>query len=79
MEEPQSETHLFLLTSDENPWSYRTIKSRAQQVHFLLQAYLTELLEKEGLIKSQANLVARFSFSLEEAEQQKEECYVFLN
>ena len=29
------------------------------------------------MIKSQANLVARFSFSLEEAEQQKEECYVF--
>ena len=28
------------------------------------------------MIKSQANLVARFSFSLEEAEQQKE-CYVF--
>ena len=71
MEEPQSEIYLFLLTSDEN-LILPTIKSRAQQVHFpKKQAYLTELLEKEGLIKSQANLVARFSFSLEEAEQQK--------
>ena len=70
MEEPQSEIYLFLLTSDEN-LILPTIKSRAQQVHFpKKQAYLTELLEKEGLIKSQANLVARFSFSLEEAEQQ---------
>ena len=51
MEEPQSEIYLFLLTSDEN-LILPTIKSRAQQVHFpKKQAYLTELLEKEGLIK----------------------------
>jgi len=77
MEEPQSEIYLFLLTSDEN-LILPTIKSRAQQVHFpKKQAYLTELLEKEGLIKSQANLVARFSFSLEEAEQQKKNATFF--
>ena len=75
MEEPQSEIYLFLLTSDEN-LILPTIKSRAQQVHFpKKQAYLTELLEKEGLIKSQANLVA--SFSLEEAEQQKKNATFF--
>ena len=34
-------------------------------------------LEKEGLIKSQASLVARFSFSLEEAEQQKKNATFF--
>lgn len=77
MEEPQSEIYLFLLTSDEN-LILPTIKSRAQQVHFpKKQAYLTELLEKEGLIKSQASLVARFSFSLEEAEQQKKNATFF--
>lgn len=77
MEEPQSEIYLFLLTSDEN-LILPTIKSRAQQVHFpKKQAYLTELLEKEGLIKSQANLVARFSFNLEEAEQQKKNATFF--
>ena len=58
--------------------SCATIKSRAQQVHFPKnQAYLTELLEKEGLVKSQARLVARFSFSLEEAEQQKKNASFF--
>ena len=77
MEEPQSEIYLFLLTSDEN-LILPTIKSRAQQVHFpKKQAYLTELLEKEGLIKSHANLVARFSFSLEEAVQQKKNATFF--
>ena len=77
MEEPQSEIYLFLLTSDEN-LILPTIKSRAQQVHFpKKQAYLTELLEKEGLIKTQASLVARFSFSLEEAEQQKKNATFF--
>ena len=77
MEEPQSEIYLFLLTSDEN-LILPTIKSRAQQVHFpKKQAYLTERLEKEGLIKSQASLVARFSFSLEEAEQQKKNATFF--
>ena len=77
MEEPQSETYLFLLTSDEN-LILPTIKSRTQQVHFpKKQAYLTGLLEKEGLIKSQANLVARFSFSFEEAEQQKKNATFF--
>ena len=73
MEEPQSEIYLFLLTSDEN-LILPTIKSRAQQVHFpKKQAYLTERLEKEGLIKSQASL----SFSLEEAEQQKKNATFF--
>lgn len=77
MEEPQSEIYLFLLTSDEN-LILPTIKSRAQKVHFpKKQAYLTGLLEKEGLIKSQANLLARFSFSLEEAEQQKKNATFF--
>ena len=77
MEEPQSEIYLFLLTSDEN-LILPNIKSRAQQVHFpKKQAYLTERLEKEGLIKSQASLVARFSFSLEEAEQQKKNATFF--
>ena len=77
MEEPQSEIYLFLLTSDEN-LILPTIKSRAQQVHFPKnQAYLTELLEKEGLVKSQARLVARFSFSLKEAELQKKNALFF--
>ena len=38
---------------------------------------MTELLEKEGLVKSQARLVARFSFSLEEAELQKKNASFF--
>ena len=77
MEEPQSEIYLFLLTTDEN-LILPTIKSRAQQVHFPKnQVYLTELLEKEGLVKSQARLVARFSFSLEEAELQKKNASFF--
>ncbi|MDO4871707.1 MAG: DNA polymerase III subunit delta' [Candidatus Saccharibacteria bacterium] len=69
IEEPQSEVYIFLLTSDEN-LVLPTIKSRTQVFHFPKhQAYMVRRLEEAGLVKSQAELVAAFSQTLEEAEK----------
>ena len=68
IEEPQSEVYIFLLTADEN-LVLPTIKSRAQVVSFPkhLDA-LTQQLEKAGLVKRQAQVLAQFAQTLSEAE-----------
>lgn len=67
IEEPQSEVYIFLLTSDEN-LILPTIKSRTQVFHFPKnEAYLVAKLEESGLLKDQAQLLAAYSQTLEEA------------
>lgn len=69
IEEPQSEVYVFLLTSDEN-LVLPTIKSRAQVICFPKhQASLVEHLERAGLVKSQAQLLADYALDMEEANQ----------
>lgn len=69
MEEPQSDIHLFLLTNQEDA-VLATIKSRAQIIPFPKnQAYLERLLEEEGLLKTQAHLLAQLSSSVGQAKQ----------
>ncbi|OFU73346.1 DNA polymerase III subunit delta' [Streptococcus sp. HMSC10A01] len=68
IEEPQSEVYIFLLTSDEN-LILPTIKSRTQVFHFHKnEAYLVAKLEESGLLKDQAQLLAAYSQTLEEAQ-----------
>lgn len=68
IEEPQSEVYIFLLTSDEN-LILPTIKSRTQVFHFPKnEAYLVAKLEESGLLKDQAQLLATYSQTLEEAQ-----------
>lgn len=67
IEEPQSEVYIFLLTSDEN-LILPTIKSRTQVFHFPKnEDYLVAKLEESGLLKDQAQLLAAYSQTLEEA------------
>lgn len=69
IEEPQSEIYIFLLTADEH-LILPTIKSRTQIFHFRKnQAALQHQLEEAGLIKSQAELLAAYSQTQEEADQ----------
>ena len=69
IEEPQSEIYIFLLTADEH-LILPTIKSRAQIFHFRKnQAALQHQLEEAGLFKSQAELLATYSQTQEEADQ----------
>ena len=69
IEEPQSEIYVFLLTADEH-LILPTIKSRTQIFHFRKnQAALQHQLEEAGLIKSQAELLAAYSQTQEEADQ----------
>ena len=69
IEEPQSEIYIFLLTADEN-LILPTIKSRTQVFHFPKnQAALQQRLEEAGLVKSQAELLAAYSQTQEEADQ----------
>mgnify|MGYP000946696262 FL=1 len=69
IEEPQSEIYIFLLTADEH-LILPTIKSRTQIFHFRKnQATLQYQLEESGLIKSQAELLAAYSQTQEEADQ----------
>ncbi|MDG3132251.1 DNA polymerase III subunit delta' [Streptococcus suis] len=69
IEEPQSDIHIFLLTNHEEA-ILPTIKSRTQIIHFPKQlAVLEQLLEKEGLLKTQANLLARLVSSQDEAKK----------
>lgn len=68
IEEPQSEVYIFLLTSDEN-LILPTIKSRTQVFHFPKnEDYLVAKLEESGLLKYQAQLLAAYSQTLEEAQ-----------
>ena len=68
IEEPQSEVYIFLLTSDEN-LILPTIKSRTQVFHFPKnEDYLVAKLEESGLLKDQAQLLATYSQTLEEAQ-----------
>lgn len=68
IEEPQSEIYIFLLTSDEN-LILPTIKSRTQVFHFPKnEDYLVSKLEESGLLKDQAQLLATYSQTLEEAQ-----------
>ncbi|HEL2401426.1 TPA: DNA polymerase III subunit delta' [Streptococcus suis] len=67
IEEPQSDIHIFLLTNQEEA-VLPTIKSRTQIIGFPKNLSLLErLLEEEGLLKNQANLLARLVSSQEEA------------
>lgn len=67
MEEPQSQVYLFLLTENEGK-VLPTIKSRTQILSFPKQEkLLVQHLEGEGLLKTQADLLARFAQSMEEA------------
>lgn len=68
IEEPQSEVYIFLLTNDEN-LILPTIKSRTQVFHFPKnEDYLVAKLEESGLLKDQAQLLAAYSQTLEEAQ-----------
>ncbi|MDO4666461.1 MAG: DNA polymerase III subunit delta' [Streptococcus sp.] len=69
IEEPQSETYCFFLTRNEQ-LILPTIKSRTQIFHFLKdQSLLQNILEKKGLVRSRAELLAGFSQTEEEAKQ----------
>ena len=69
IEEPQSEVYIFFLTSDEDK-ILPTIRSRTQIFQFKKQeANLIFQLEKLGLVKKKARLLAHFSQSQIEAEK----------
>lgn len=67
LEEPQSDMTVFLLTG--NPEQVLpTIKSRCQEIRFTKNKdYLTAKLEKEGLLPTQASVLAEISENLDEA------------
>lgn len=61
IEEPQSQIYIFLLTADDSR-ILPTIKSRAQLFYFPKnRTYLEELLQKEGLLLTQAKVLADFA------------------
>ena len=61
IEEPQSQIYIFLVTADDSRM-LPTIKSRAQLFYFPKnRAYLEELLQKEGLLLTQAKVLADFA------------------
>lgn len=61
IEEPQSQIYIFLLTADDSR-ILPTIKSRAQFFYFPKnRAYLEALLQREGLLLSQAKVLADFA------------------
>ena len=69
IEEPQSAIYIFLLTNQED-LILPTIKSRTQIVHFSKNTSLLErVLEEEGLLKTQANLVAKLAVDCKQAKQ----------
>lgn len=74
IEEPQSDSYMFLLTSDANK-VLPTIKSRCQIFNFPKNInYLTEVAEKAGLLKTNAQLfaqVAKDASDLEKLVQNK--------
>lgn len=61
IEEPQSQIYIFLLTADDSR-ILPTIKSRAQLFYFPKnRTYLEDLLQREGLLLSQAKILADFA------------------
>lgn len=69
IEEPQSDIHIFLLTNQEEA-VLPTIKSRTQIIGFPKNLLALErMLEEEGLLKSEASLLARLVSSQEEARK----------
>ena len=61
IEEPQSQIYIFLLTADDS-CMLPTIKSRAQLFYFPKnRVYLEDLLQKEGLLLTQAKVLADFA------------------
>ena len=69
IEEPQSEAYIFFLTSDEEK-ILPTIRSRTQIFYFQKQVTSLALqLERAGLIKKKATLLAQLSLSQAEAEK----------
>ena len=69
IEEPQSETYIFFLTNDQEQM-LPTMRSRTQIFQFKKQeANLIFQLEKLGLVKKKARLLAQFSQSQIEAEK----------
>ena len=69
IEEPQSEVYIFFLTNDEDK-ILPTIRSRTQIFQFKKQeSNLIFQLEKLGLVKKKARLLAQFSQSQTEAEK----------
>ncbi|WP_159544985.1 DNA polymerase III subunit delta' [Streptococcus halichoeri] len=61
IEEPQSDSYIFLLTNDENQ-VLPTIKSRTQIFRFPRnQDYLVQQAQQQGLLKSQAQLLAQLA------------------
>lgn len=68
IEEPDNATHVFLLTENDN-LILPTIKSRAQVFSFPKNsAYMQEILEQNGVLKTQAELLSRICNSVEEAQ-----------
>ncbi|HEM5490501.1 TPA: DNA polymerase III subunit delta' [Streptococcus suis] len=69
IEEPQSDIHIFLLTNQEEA-VLPTVKSRTQVIGFPKNLpALERMLEEEGLLKSEASLLARLVSSQEEARK----------
>ena len=69
IEEPQSEAYIFFLTSDEEK-ILPTIRSRTQIFYFQKQVTSLALqLERAGLIKKKATLLAQLSLSQAEVEK----------
>lgn len=69
IEEPQSDIHIFLLTNQEEA-VLPTIKSRTQIIGFPKNLLVLErMLEEEGLLKTEASLLARLVSSQEEARK----------
>lgn len=67
IEEPEGEIYIFLLTKNEN-LILPTILSRTQVVKFPKNAnFFSESLEKAGVLKTQAELLARAFDSIDEA------------
>lgn len=61
IEEPQSQIYIFLLTADDSR-ILPTIKSQAQLFYFPKnKAYLEDLLQREGLLLTQAKVLADFA------------------
>ncbi|EHI70002.1 DNA polymerase III subunit delta' [Streptococcus ictaluri] len=68
MEEPQGDAYLFLLTNDDNQ-VLPTIRSRTQTFYFPKNdAYLCDLAQQMGLLKSQAQLLAKLSKNEQQLE-----------
>ena len=68
IEEPQSDIHIFLLTTDLEG-ILPTIRSRTQLFHFPKQeSFIFDYLIQGGLLKDQAQIVTNYAQSLEEVE-----------